>query len=43
MVCRVPAFQRALHNIIEKEHLEGVYLDNVAVAGNDQEDHDRKR
>ena len=33
-----------VHNIIEKEHLEGVfsYLDNIAVAGHDQEDHDKK-
>ena len=40
----VPAFQRAMHNIIEREHLEGVfaYLDNIAVAGHDQKDHDSK-
>ncbi|XP_054722967.1 uncharacterized protein LOC129232889 [Uloborus diversus] len=39
----VPAFQRSIDKVIEKEKLEGVYpyLDDVTVCGQDQEAHDR--
>ena len=41
----VAAFQRTMDGIVEEDNLEGtfLYLDNVLIGGDSQEDHDFKR